>query len=243
MCQRYGIVSPYFFPNWFNLETKTNRRFRTSAACARCLALVAICCSGGLRYAGPGPQTGPTAPGNCCRTRPFPWSESLAWLIPLESSSVTNDSGIVVRVTRRRTGSLSTVTVALWCDGPEQLQVEYFWDSDVGVAAGPILVLTGKRRLDSDAWPSRHWQARAVAACLSGRQPSAKWGVHINAKYAIYRLLHMLHIKLHISAYFHCIFFAHWLIQPRYLQISCIFLAYYWLYLHIFSIYLHYLHI
>ena len=38
---------------------------------------------------------------------------------------------------------------------------------------------------------------------------SAKWGVHINAKYAIYRLLHMLHIKLHISAYFHCIFFAY----------------------------------
>ena len=39
--------------------------------------------------------------------------------------------------------------------------------------------------------------------------PSAKWGVHINAKYAIYRLLHMLHITLHISAYFHCNFFLH----------------------------------
>ena len=38
--------------------------------------------------------------------------------------------------------------------------------------------------------------------------PSAKWGVHINAKYAIHRLLHILHIKLHIFALFHCIFFA-----------------------------------
>ena len=38
---------------------------------------------------------------------------------------------------------------------------------------------------------------------------SAKWGVHINAIYAIYRLMHSLHIKLHISAYFHCIFFAY----------------------------------
>ena len=33
--------------------------------------------------------------------------------------------------------------------------------------------------------------------------PSAKWGVHINAIYAIYRLMHILHIKLHIfTAYF-----------------------------------------
>ena len=31
----------------------------------------------------------------------------------------------------------------------------------------------------------------------------------LKAKYAIYRLLHILHIKLHISAYFHCIFFAY----------------------------------
>ena len=61
--------------------------------------------------------------------------------------------------------------------------------------------------------------------------PSAKWGVHINAKYAIYRLLHMLHITLHISAYFHCIFFAY-LTNTVYifayydlLHISCILLA------------------
>ena len=38
---------------------------------------------------------------------------------------------------------------------------------------------------------------------------SAKWGEHINAKYAINRLLHILHINLHISAYFPCIFFAY----------------------------------
>ena len=68
---------------------------------------------------------------------------------------------------------------------------------------------------------------------------SAKRGVHINAKYAIYRLLHTLHIKLHISAYFHYIFLHIWLLQCIYLPISCIFLAYYWQYLHIFSIYLH----
>ena len=58
---------------------------------------------------------------------------------------------------------------------------------------------------------------------------SAKWGVHINAKYAMYRLLHMLHIKLHISAYFHCIFIA-------YLTNTVYIFAYFlhfWLYLHI----------
>ena len=52
---------------------------------------------------------------------------------------------------------------------------------------------------------------------------SAKWGVHINAIYAIYRLMHNLHIKLHISAYFHCIFFAVRLIKSIYLHILCIF--------------------
>ena len=36
-----------------------------------------------------------------------------------------------------------------------------------------------------------------------------QWGVHINAIYAIYRLMHIFHIKLHISAYFQCIFFAY----------------------------------
>ena len=45
---------------------------------------------------------------------------------------------------------------------------------------------------------------------------SAKWGVHINAIYAIYRLMH-------ISAYFHCIFFAVRLIKSIYLHILCIF--------------------
>ena len=48
----------------------------------------------------------------------------------------------------------------------------------------------------------------------------------INAKYAIYRLLHMLHIKLHISAYFHCTFFAYLTntvyIFAYFLHISCI---------------------
>ena len=72
---------------------------------------------------------------------------------------------------------------------------------------------------------------------------SAKWGVHINAKYAIYGLLHMLHIKLHISAYFYCIFSAYLtntVYNTLYIcNFFCIFLAYNWLYLHIFSIYLH----
>ena len=45
----------------------------------------------------------------------------------------------------------------------------------------------------------------------------------------MYRLLHMLHIKLHISAYFHCIFIAY-LTNTVYkfayfLHISCIFLV------------------
>ena len=59
---------------------------------------------------------------------------------------------------------------------------------------------------------------------------SAKWGVHINAIYAIYRLMHILHIKLHISAYFHCIFFAYLTntvyIFAYFVHIYCIFLAY-----------------
>ena len=45
----------------------------------------------------------------------------------------------------------------------------------------------------------------------------------------MYRLLHMLHIKLHISAYFHCIFIA-------YLTNTVYIFAYFlhfWLYLHI----------
>ena len=63
----------------------------------------------------------------------------------------------------------------------------------------------------------------------------------MNAKNALYRLLLIiLHIKLHISAYFHCIFFEIRLIQSIYI---CIFLAYFLniigKYLHIFSIYLH----
>ena len=69
---------------------------------------------------------------------------------------------------------------------------------------------------------------------------SAKWGVHINAIYAIYRLLHIFHIKLHISAYFHCIFFC---IFDFYSLYNCIFLAYFLhiigIYLHIWSIWLH----
>ena len=61
---------------------------------------------------------------------------------------------------------------------------------------------------------------------------SAKWGVNVNAKYVTYGLLHMLLIKLHISAYFHCIFEHIWLIQSILLHIfciighTCIFLAY-----------------
>ena len=73
----------------------------------------------------------------------------------------------------------------------------------------------------------------------TGPDPSGKGGVHINAKYAIYKLLHMLHIKLYISAYFYCIFLHVWLIESRYLHIYCIFLAYYWLYLHMSAYYLH----
>ena len=58
----------------------------------------------------------------------------------------------------------------------------------------------------------------------------AKWGVQINVKYAINRLLHIWHtincIFLHI---FTAYFFLHiWLIQSIYLHILCIFFAYYW---------------
>ena len=44
--------------------------------------------------------------------------------------------------------------------------------------------------------------------------PSAKWGVHINATYAIYRLMHILHIK---SAYF-CIFSLHFFLHILLIQ-------------------------
>ena len=56
--------------------------------------------------------------------------------------------------------------------------------------------------------------------------------MHINAKYAIYRLLHILHIKLHISAYFkfRCIFFAYSTktvyIFACFVHISCMLLVY-----------------
>ena len=57
--------------------------------------------------------------------------------------------------------------------------------------------------------------------------PSAKWGVHINAKYAIYILLHILDINLLISAYFPCIFFAYLTnIVYIFAYFFCIFLAY-----------------
>ena len=58
---------------------------------------------------------------------------------------------------------------------------------------------------------------------------SAKWRVHIHAMYAIYRLMQILHIKLHICAYFHCTFFAFSInavyIIAYFLHISCILLA------------------
>ena len=101
--------------------------------------------------------------------------------------------------------------------------------------------LRGTGNLNFSTWTSAKWELHINAKYIevNGKicniQTSAYYMQKLKAKYAIYRLLHILHIKLHISAYFHCIFLhirLTW-IQSIYLHILCIFLAYYW---HVFSI-------
>ena len=100
-------------------------------------------------------------------------------------------------------------------------------------ASMAAVAVRGEARSAAASDSVTHWHPRLWA--------SARWGVHVNANYAIYRLLHILQTTphyyiLHISAY---LFFHIWVIQSMYLHILCIFIAYYWLYLHIFRKELH----
>ena len=81
-----------------------------------------------------------------------------------------------------------------------------------------------------DRWDFEEPVKKGSVGCTSTIiDPSAKWGVHTYATYAIYRLLQILRMKLHISPYFHCIFFAYSIntvyIFAYFLQIFCISLA------------------
>ena len=102
--------------------------------------------------------------------------------------------------------------------------------------------LRGTGNLNFSTWTSAKWELHINAKYIevNGKicniQTSAYYMQKLKAKYAIYRLLHILHIKLHISAYFHCIFFAY---LTNTVYIFAYFLHISWLYLHIFSIYLH----
>ena len=69
-----------------------------------------------------------------------------------------------------------------------------------------------------------------VTPAVLSSPPSAKWGVHIYVKYAKYGLVHILHISLHIFAYFYCIFLH---ILYREVHISTYLRIFYCIFLHI----------
>ena len=81
------------------------------------------------------------------------------------------------------------------------LSCQCHWQAPVLGGTAPSESITGKLKLPSTV--RGPLCRRRLAADIS------KVGSAYKCKICIYGRLHMLHIKLHISAYFHCIFLAY----------------------------------